>query len=312
MVDRELSRCVSDTSRGGFADDPVVTYALEWLRNWRATHALPDTDLTHGDYRLGNLIVSGEHVSAVLDWEGAQGGCGLYDLAWLLAPVGLVDGLSSGIMRPADLAARYMDARAAVEPTLLQGLAVLAILRNLGTWLGLAGLGANDVADTHVRLRRLVSALKVRLGLLQPIFGGPEFFTRNDAPVREPAGLAELARSVRRFQTEGHVDRGSARRLTAMSALVAGLARQSEVMPAFALAGATSAFLAEREHPVDAASPGLDTALAEYLRARASQNDASLFGPSGPADPILAELLRAWSSIEAGWLLERPRTLARL
>ncbi len=313
MVDRELARCVADTSRGGFADDPVVTYALEWLRHWSATHLVPDTDLTHGDYRLGNLIVTGEHVGAVLDWEGAQSGCGLYDLAWLLAPVGMVDGLSSGIMHPADLAAWYMDARSAVEPAVIQGLAVLAILRNLGTWLGLAGLGANDVVDTDVRLRRLISALKVRLDLLHPIFGGPEFFTREGRRSGEAAGLAELARDVRRFEAQrDDMDPGSARRLAAMTALVAGLARPSDARPAFALAGATSAFLAERGYPVDGASSGPDTALAEYVRARASENDGSLFGLCGPADPVLAELLRSWSSIEAGWLLERPRALAEL
>jgi aminoglycoside phosphotransferase (APT) family kinase protein len=313
MVDRELERCVADTSRAGFAHDPVVTYAVEWLRHWSAGHRLPDTDLTHGDYRLGNLIVGAEHVSAVLDWEGAQGGCGLYDLAWLLAPVGMVDGLSSGIMHPAELAASYMDARSTVEPAVIQGLAVLAVLRNVGTWLGLAGLGAQNAADVDVRLRRLMSALKVRVDLLHPIFGGPEFFTREPRRAAEPTGLAELARGVRRFQAErGDVDPGSARRLSAMSALVGGLARQAEALPAFALAGATAAFLSERGHPVDDASPGLDGALAEHVRAQASGNDGSLFGPCGPADPALAALLRSWSSIEAGWLLGRPRALARL
>jgi aminoglycoside phosphotransferase (APT) family kinase protein len=58
----------------------------ELVARWLADH-LPEPSqpvLVHGDYRLGNLIWSGDEVVAVLDWEGAAAGDPLYDLAWLL------------------------------------------------------------------------------------------------------------------------------------------------------------------------------------------------------------------------------------
>ncbi len=61
-------------------------------RSWTAVLAsveknLPSdyrTVIVHGDFRLSNLLVSGEKVSAVLDWELSTLGDPLADLAWLL------------------------------------------------------------------------------------------------------------------------------------------------------------------------------------------------------------------------------------
>ncbi|EUA89684.1 phosphotransferase enzyme family protein [Mycobacterium ulcerans str. Harvey] len=36
----------------------------------------------HGDYRMGNLIVEGSRLAAVLDWELVHVGAGYEDLAW--------------------------------------------------------------------------------------------------------------------------------------------------------------------------------------------------------------------------------------
>jgi len=42
--------------------------------------------LVHGDYRLGNLMVDGDSISAVLDWEQAHIGDPTEDVGWLCVP----------------------------------------------------------------------------------------------------------------------------------------------------------------------------------------------------------------------------------
>jgi aminoglycoside phosphotransferase (APT) family kinase protein len=56
-------------------------YAFRWLAaNRPAPPASPD--LVHGDFRMGNLIVDGGDLSAVLDWELVHTGDPCEDLAW--------------------------------------------------------------------------------------------------------------------------------------------------------------------------------------------------------------------------------------
>lgn len=74
-----------------------------WTRQWEAskTHELPEMEesarlltedmpqqagaaIVHGDYRLGNMIVAGGKVQAVLDWELCTLGDPLADLGYLL------------------------------------------------------------------------------------------------------------------------------------------------------------------------------------------------------------------------------------
>ena len=43
----------------------------------------PATAVVHGDFRLGNLIVDGDGLRAVLDWELAHLGDPMEDLGWL-------------------------------------------------------------------------------------------------------------------------------------------------------------------------------------------------------------------------------------
>ncbi len=61
---------------------PSFRLGLRWLRR----HAIPivqEETIVHGDFRLGNLLVSDDGVSAVLDWELAHRGDPMEDLAWL-------------------------------------------------------------------------------------------------------------------------------------------------------------------------------------------------------------------------------------
>ncbi|CAN5739375.1 phosphotransferase family protein [soil metagenome] len=62
--------------------DTTATFewAFRWLEKNRPTPTR--TTLVHGDFRMGNLIVDGSNLAAVLDWELVHGGEACEDLAW--------------------------------------------------------------------------------------------------------------------------------------------------------------------------------------------------------------------------------------
>lgn len=61
-----------------------TTATFESAFRWLAAHQPTPSDpvLVHGDFRMGNLIVSGSHLAAVLDWELVHAGERYEDLAW--------------------------------------------------------------------------------------------------------------------------------------------------------------------------------------------------------------------------------------
>ena len=61
-----------------------TTATFEWAFRWLAAHrpAPSPPHLVHGDYRMGNLIVDGSELAAVLDWELVHIGEVYEDLAW--------------------------------------------------------------------------------------------------------------------------------------------------------------------------------------------------------------------------------------
>ncbi|HET9876184.1 MAG TPA: phosphotransferase family protein [Mycobacterium sp.] len=61
-----------------------TTATFEWAFRWLAAHRpLPSAvHLVHGDFRMGNLIVDGSDLAAVLDWELVHIGEAAEDLAW--------------------------------------------------------------------------------------------------------------------------------------------------------------------------------------------------------------------------------------
>ncbi|WP_433567262.1 phosphotransferase family protein [Nocardia sp. CA-151230] len=83
-VPRQLRRAVRNWSQWGAqtAHD----------RSWQHVRSLLENDvprqqrlvITHGDYRLSNLLVDAGRITAVLDWELATLGDPIADLAWLL------------------------------------------------------------------------------------------------------------------------------------------------------------------------------------------------------------------------------------
>ena len=70
--------------RARFDDLPDTTATFEWAFRWLEANR-PDPGprtLTHGDFRMGNLIVDGSNLAAVLDWEAVHIGDMHEDLAW--------------------------------------------------------------------------------------------------------------------------------------------------------------------------------------------------------------------------------------
>lgn len=61
-----------------------TTAVFEWGFRWLAAHRPPDSPavLVHGDFRMGNLIIDGSDLTAVLDWELVHVGNAYEDLAW--------------------------------------------------------------------------------------------------------------------------------------------------------------------------------------------------------------------------------------
>jgi aminoglycoside phosphotransferase (APT) family kinase protein len=60
---------------------PAVELGLRWLRSNLPEAA--ETRLVHGDFRLGNFIVDGNGLAAVIDWELAHLGDPAEDIGWL-------------------------------------------------------------------------------------------------------------------------------------------------------------------------------------------------------------------------------------
>ncbi|MEO0057834.1 MAG: hypothetical protein RIT17_1307 [Pseudomonadota bacterium] len=61
-------------------DRPIIALGLRWLEDNCPPQVQPV--LNHGDYRMGNLLVDGSHLTGVLDWEIAHFGDRHEDLAF--------------------------------------------------------------------------------------------------------------------------------------------------------------------------------------------------------------------------------------
>jgi aminoglycoside phosphotransferase (APT) family kinase protein len=114
--------------------DTTATFewAFRWLERNRPTTGRPT--LVHGDFRMGNLIVAGSQLAAVLDWELVHAGDPREDLAWFCirawrfgAPISLGAGGLGGI--DAFLAAYTAAGGMQVDRAGLRWWLVLATLR---------------------------------------------------------------------------------------------------------------------------------------------------------------------------------------
>jgi aminoglycoside phosphotransferase (APT) family kinase protein len=129
----EVERWAARIARSGIAPAPVVAEALVWLR--RHAPAGSEVVLLHGDYRLGNWLVSragaATRLTGILDWEMVHLGDPAEDLAWCSSHLWRAQTPRAACLAPpAELVALYERASGlAVDPDRLRYYEVLAIVK---------------------------------------------------------------------------------------------------------------------------------------------------------------------------------------
>ncbi len=132
---RELARWETRLERSGLPPDPAITAALLWLR--AHVPSSDETTLVHGDFRLGNFLVTrnggGAHLSGVLDWEMVHLGDPLEDLAWCASPLWRAGTeYASALLPPDELVAAYAAAAGRIaDPARLRFYDVLTLVKML-------------------------------------------------------------------------------------------------------------------------------------------------------------------------------------
>jgi aminoglycoside phosphotransferase (APT) family kinase protein len=85
--------------------EPELELILAWLRGHAP--ASPVTTLVHADFKPGNVLLTGDDVTLVLDWETAHLGDPHEDLGWVTNPVRAGEHRIPEVWQPADLLARW-------------------------------------------------------------------------------------------------------------------------------------------------------------------------------------------------------------
>jgi aminoglycoside phosphotransferase (APT) family kinase protein len=85
--------------------EPELTLVLHWLR--AHAPANESTTLVHGDFKAGNVLLEGDDISAVLDWETAHLGDPREDLGWVTNPLRAGEHRIAGAWEPQDLLDRW-------------------------------------------------------------------------------------------------------------------------------------------------------------------------------------------------------------
>jgi aminoglycoside phosphotransferase (APT) family kinase protein len=132
-AEREIASWEARIARSGFPRPPMLAAGLSWLR--RHVPTTDDVTLVHGDYRLGNFLVTragdGLHLSGILDWEMVHLGDPLEDVGWCTSALWRAGTpLASCLMEPEAFADAYGAASGrAVDPERVRFWEVLAIVK---------------------------------------------------------------------------------------------------------------------------------------------------------------------------------------
>lgn len=153
-------------------DHPVP--ALEVAFRWAQDHlpAATRTTVTHGDFRMGNLICGERRIHAVLDWELACIGDPMLDLGWLCVKTWRFGGSEpvGGIGRRADLFAAYERATGiTVDPAAVHFWEVWGSVR----WAVMCLL--KGLAHRKDSAQRTVEAFAIGRRMEEPLFDFLEF-----------------------------------------------------------------------------------------------------------------------------------------
>lgn len=160
----DLGRLERRLERVGPVPDPLRA-ALAWLRP--RTPPAADVGIVHGDYRMGNMVVEGDRITGVLDWELAEAGDPLVDLDWCFIPVWEPPGLDE-----APLLERYAEAIGReLDPERMRWRRVLGYVRL--AYFGLAGTRAFDAGRSDdLRLAAFRLHLPVTIDRLAATLAG--------------------------------------------------------------------------------------------------------------------------------------------
>ena len=145
-----------------WARDPIVADLIGWLEA-----SAPDTQrlsLVHGAYRTGNLLIDGDRISAVLDWELEGIGDPMYDVAYVLADLNREGSeLLSHLVTRDDFFRRYEDGTGiAIDEAACRYYQVLYLMRAAAFWMSAAGLYASGRSE-DIRLARTAWSVPVVL-----------------------------------------------------------------------------------------------------------------------------------------------------
>jgi aminoglycoside phosphotransferase (APT) family kinase protein len=77
----QVRRWRREYEESGFNRDPVLEESFHWMLAHAPAPVMPG--LVHGDYRIGNMLLSDSRVSAILDWELAYLGDVRFDIGYL-------------------------------------------------------------------------------------------------------------------------------------------------------------------------------------------------------------------------------------
>lgn len=81
QVREDLDKSYADFTALGFPV-PVMDAAFTWLYS-HIDRAAGDCAVVHGDYNFNNLLIDGDRVSAIVDWEFLHAGNPAADLGWI-------------------------------------------------------------------------------------------------------------------------------------------------------------------------------------------------------------------------------------
>jgi aminoglycoside phosphotransferase (APT) family kinase protein len=105
--------------------EPELELVIAWLRE-RAPENSAVT-LVHGDFKPGNVLMQGDEVTLVLDWETAHLGDPLEDIGWVTNPLRAGEHRIPGAWEPSDLIARWSERTGfAADPAAIRWWNVLA------------------------------------------------------------------------------------------------------------------------------------------------------------------------------------------
>ncbi|QRP50253.1 phosphotransferase family protein [Amycolatopsis sp. FDAARGOS 1241] len=145
---------------------PELDLALGWLR--AHAPAAQRTVLVHADFKPGNILLEGDRVTALLDWELAHLGDPLEDLGWVTQPLRRREHLIDGVWERADLVRRYQDVTGTeVDETALAWWAAFAtfktaVMQVSGLRAFLDGRSDEPYRPTRKVLGTLLAALEER------------------------------------------------------------------------------------------------------------------------------------------------------